>query len=495
MEYSLLFLLIFAFALIFLYWRKIRFKLFYRLITQALVKKQQNKVEEVYCSGDLLKKIIKTLFKGHNQQAKRALLCLCCARTEPAEKYCQEKNLPLWAASLRAYSDISNATSQLEELYQHGADKDELISELAELYYRQGRKNRAEELFNNLPDKTISKYVKAKKYYYLAQFYLNDGNMLDASEYAAKAAKLFQKSDSSVEEAYAYLLMGTIYRVSAIEDVAHFMFEQAQKLFIATKNNAGLADAWGNLGMLWVMREKFAEADDYFDKSLKLNQKMKRINGEGYILCQMALSLLLQKQNDKAKKNINNALKIMKKAKNNNGMAAAYMIMSYIYSALGNWADMLKKAKNAEKIYQKQEDTAAYLESLYLAAWADFELDNLENAEKTLRQITDLCQKKESCFHAGNAYNLLGLIFLKQKDWKRAKGIFLQSATLEQKNERFSAAATDYLNIAIIESKLGNDAQALKTLETALEYASAFEETELSEILKDKIIKLRNKLK
>ena len=107
-----------------------------------------------------------------------------------------------------------------------------------------------------------------------------------------------------------------------------------------------------------------------------------------------------------------------------------------------------------------------------------------------MRQITKQAAKQESCFHVANAYNLLGLIFLQKKEFQRAKGLFMQAVSFEERNERFNCAAVDYANIALIEQKCGNVDQARKTLELALEYAQNFEADELVEQLKKQLQQL-----
>ena len=66
---------------------------------------------------------------------------------------------------------------------------------------------------------------------------------------------------------------------------------------------------------------------------------------------------------------------------------------------------------------------------------------------------------------------------------------------IEQKDERFSGAATDYNNIGIIEYKNGNKEQALKTFKTAWEYASAFGDNALAGMIKKRIDDLEAELK
>ena len=78
---------------------------------------------------------------------------------------------------------------------------------------------------------------------------------------------------------------------------------------------------------------------------------------------------------------------------------------------------------------------------------------------------------------------MLGLIYLKKHDIKRAKGLFQQSLDLEQVNNRLSGIATDYANMGLIEVYAGNKEQAIKTFQTALDYAKANQDDELIKII------------
>lgn len=184
----------------------------------------------------------------------------------------------------------------------------------------------------------------------------------------------------------------------------------------------------------------------------------------------------------------------MERQRSRSGQAFSREILAYIYSQSRNWKALRQQALLSAEIYDEYGDTSSYLECLYLKAIGEYELGNSDASETDLRKIIEVSQNKASCFHVGNAYNLLGLIFLKQNDLPRAKGLFLQSAAWEQKEERFSGAATDYANIGLIEYKIGNKEQALRTYETALDYASAFSETELSGFLRSRIEELKAEL-
>ncbi len=124
---------------------------------------------------------------------------------------------------------------------------------------------------------------------------------------------------------------------------------------------------------------------------------------------------------------------------------------------------------------------------MYLIALSLFSQEKDKEAEKTLREIIKTAQEQSNSFHVANAYSLLGLIYLKQNDLRRAKGLFQQSLDMEQINNRLGGIATDYANIGLIEFRKGNLEQAKKTLKTALDYAEANQEEELIRLLKNQL--------
>ena len=66
-----------------------------------------------------------------------------------------------------------------------------------------------------------------------------------------------------------------------------------------------------------------------------------------------------------------------------------------------------------------------------------------------------------------------------------------ESLDCELRSNRAGGIAIDYANIALLEYKRGQTEQAVKTVETALEYAKAFGEGELYSQLKKQLSKIR----
>lgn len=457
------------------FYRRVAFDHFYKMVSRGILAKQQGLNGELFFSSSVLKQIVNFLLKEHNKSAKRVLLCLCLGKIEPAEKYLDKHQQKLLALLLKAHYHPKEVIKKLEKFYSG--------IELATLYFIQGNNSKARMILDKIDIKKADKYTRAKYFYHQSFCDVKNADMLSASENCSKAIKLFNKGKAYVEEAKAYILIGTIYRVSCVEDVAQFMLDSALQINQKLNYQAGCAEAYGNLGMLMIMQERFDEAESYFAKALEINIKIQRQSAIADIYNQMALVFLLQKKYKQAIGQIKLALKNMKDS------AFSLDILSLIYYEMKDYKKALEKAVMAEKLY-KGTNLSAMLESMYLQALIYFEKNKLQESEAILRKITTVAKKKDSSFHIANAYNLLGLIFLQLKDFKRAKGLFQQALLFEQKTERLTGIATDYANIGLIEWRMGNREAARKTLQTALEYAMAYGENDLSKILSKRLNKL-----
>lgn len=328
---------------------------------------------------------------------------------------------------------------------------------------------------------------KARLNYLQAWLALEEGDLLSASEKAAAAAKLFQKLGFTYEEAAAYLLSGTIYRVSAVTDTADFMLRSAAELFGFTGATAKEAETWGNLGMLMVMQQRYEEAAGCFDKAEKLFNLSQDHAGATEIINQQALTALICEDYTRAERLAKQAQKAFRQLKDARGEGLSFDILAQIAAARGKWKQTLSAARNAQKFYRQSQNISGLMEMEYLEAQALAEQKEETAAEKILRRIIDRDKRDKSCFHVANAYNLLGLIYLRQDDLRRAEGLFQQSLSAELQNERFYGAAIDYANIALTAYRRGHKEQGDKNREMALRCAKDAGGEDLLKLLETKL--------
>lgn len=403
----------------------------------------------------------------------------------------QKKRQPTLAAGLKAFYHPQKALEELEKIAKaHPQDNIALIL-TAYLHFTLGQNEAVLPILDNMDISKASAYVKAMRFYLQTHFDMRDGDLQSAAENSSKAAKLFNREQAFYEEAAAHFVMGTVYRISIIQDVSQFVLQTAQKIYRHLGATKEEGEVLGTLGMLMVMQKRYDEADDYFNKAKELYKKTGQRQGCGEIINQEALAALIRQDYGAARKLAKQALHIHEEERNTAGQGFSLELIGSAYSREKKWKQVIRHARQAQELYAATHNNPARLEALYLEAQACFENNDDNEAETVLRKIINADKEQHSCFFVGNAYNLLGLIFMKKGDLRRAKGFFQQSLNCELRSNRAGGIAIDYANIALLEYKRGQTEQAVKTVETALEYAKAFGEGELYSQLKKQLSKIR----
>ena len=482
-EYPALFLLVtLTFICGFVIAKFIRYNHFVKMAKIRILRRQQN-LDVSFYSAEIIKNCVQKLFFSANKKAKRALAELIFGKTKTAEKFLAQKDKAL-SLLLKAHHDVKLAYTELKKNKKIWKNN---------IFYALLFASLAEKFFDYDSVRSSLKKISPKKLYGLnkalynqisAVIYIRDADMLSASVNASSALKYFQKHDMPVEEAETYLILGEIYRMSCVNDVAQTMIESAIKIYEKFSLNLFEAQAKAVLGMLLVFGSRIEEAREKFDSALE-NMSLRQTKGE--ILNQIALLEIADKNFSKSFKAADNALEIHQKIKNKRGIALSMQILAHLYNNKNMPRKALDFANKAGELYLKQKNFSALCECLYLSATVYFKKNKFEKAEDILRRILKISEKYGVNFHHANAYGLLGLIYLKKNELQRAKVLIQQSLHLEQRNNRSFGMVADYANLALIENLSGDKESAEANLKIALEYALKSEDEELINLIKKQV--------
>ncbi|CCZ31302.1 tetratricopeptide repeat family [Proteobacteria bacterium CAG:495] len=471
--------------------RRMRRDYYLKTAIKAVLKKQQQLPGRSFFSTYVLAQALFPLLKSRKKEEAKTREALIKGNLLTAERYFRKKRQPTLAAGLKAFYHPQKALEELEKIAKaHPQDNIALIL-TAYLHFTLGQNEAVLPILDNMDISKASAYVKAMRFYLQTHFDMRDGDLQSAAENSSKAAKLFNREQAFYEEAAAHFVMGTVYRISTIQDVSQFVLQTAQKIYRHLGATKEEGEVLGTLGMLMVMQKRYDEADDYFNKAKELYKKTGQRQGCGEIINQEALAALIRQDYGAARKLAKQALLIHEEERNTAGQGFSLELIGSAYSREKKWKQVIRHARQAQELYAATHNNPARLEALYLEAQACFENNDDNEAETVLRKIINADKEQHSCFFVGNAYNLLGLIFMKKGDLRRAKGFFQQSLDCELRSNRAGGIAIDYANIALLEYKRGQTEQAVKTVETALEYAKAFGEGELYSQLKKQLSKIR----
>ena len=485
--FELLALVIFIVVGIGWFWRfnrRLRRDYYGKIITRTLLGKAAGS-NGIFISAPL-RRLTGRLLSHSSAKGRQRLADLCAGKIEKLSGsfFKSEEE----SAALAALSSPEKALQLLETSAGGGGD---IFMLRAWILFHCGRAEAAETCREKGTSKKLSRFGKGLNAYLEAAAAMRDGDLLTASEKASESLKLLRRDGAVYEAAKAYFLLGTVYRISAVSDVAQLMFTEAADIFQRLGADKDAAETIGSRGMLMAAENRLDDAAADFAKALKLFHDCGCQKGEADILNQQALTALMFGNATEAWELAEAAAAMQKAAGQTDGNGLSAEILSRAAAEKKDWQSSLDYAEEAQQAYQMSGNQPGLFEALLLQARACLETGNNEKAESILRWLIEQTKKHQSCFHVANAYNLLGIIYLKQGDLQRAKGLFQQSLSCESSNNRTDGMAIDYANLALIEYRLGQQEQGDKTVQTALEYARAFGETDLSQLLEKQLSKNR----
>ena len=478
--YITFFLLLFmAGEVLYINFAKKREKLI-KLITENLLRKASHQVGEIYFFSPAIRHLVTHFMLSFDKKAKEALFLMCHGKeTDEMKNYINECSDKYLSATYNAFSNMEFA----EEIFSEIAINNKIRVQRAYIAMLKGKKDEMDELLYEVDEKKLPIPEKALYRYCMAKKALEIGDLYNAANDAGVAVKLFHKTKSFYEEAQTYILLGEIYRVSAATDMAYFMYTEAKKIAEKQHNEPLKADILGNLGMLFTMQERYDAAAEVFTEALEINKKNIRDKACACIYNQMSLMSLLNTKYDMAKLYANQALRYSASDTD----AFSFELMAKVDFAMGKYEDAIKNADVAKKKYWKYGNLSAYFDALYLEASSLFNLQKYDEAEEKLRHLISIEQENKTVFHVANAYSLLGSIFMKKGEYKRAKPFFEESIRHELKNNRPEGMVSDYVNIGIILKNQDDKEGALMNFNEAKRYAAEVQNEELSALV-DKYI-------
>ena len=331
----------------------------------------------------------------------------------------------------------------------------------------------------------LSQKQRAEYLYLSAENELYQTDMCSASFHISKALKIYQKKGGIFETAVCYQTLSRIYRISGVFDVAFTMLKEAKNIYEKLNISAKIAETEAYFGLIEIGRENLKTAQDYLDSAAKICQQNNLNQTLAHIKNWQGLILFLNNHPKKAAELFDTVLKTSK----------SFPALSYAAEMLARIALKQKKYDKALNyadsaiLYAKKQNLAPNIfENLYLKAEICYASKDYLNSRKILTELIKQKTPPSTIYYPANAYTLLGLVELKEKNLDRARTLFKQALDMEHAQNRLKGAAIDYNNLAELSRLTGNSEEAKTYFTQAMEYAQQIEDKELIKYFKSKKI-------
>jgi tetratricopeptide (TPR) repeat protein len=297
-----------------------------------------------------------------------------------------------------------------------------------------------------------------------------------AVQYETSSLELANKLNLKKAESRAYNYLGTIHR-----DVGNYT-EALKNYFACLKikeeagDKKGIADSYNNIGNIYRMQGNYPEALKNYSVSLKIREEIDDKSGMAPVYHNIGNIYRDQGNYPEALKNFFTALKIKEQNGDRAGMISSYYVIGFTYEMQDNYTEALKNHLAALKLSEetgdkeKIADTYGIIGNMYNNQGSS-DSDALKNYFTAIKIYEEIGDKNGM----GINYNNIATIYSSQArtepDSAQKKWLFnealkyqLQDLKIAEEIGDKGGVATDYSNIGVIYSGLGNETEALKNL-------------------------------
>ena len=253
--------------------------------------------------------------------------------------------------------------------------------------------------------------------------------------------------------------------------------KKAQELSRVAGDEAERARALINLGYVYRLQRRYAEAEEVLQKALKSCQRSQNLDGEAFAHTNLGLGHYEQNRWSEALHHHRKAYQVWSGIGNRLGTAQAQHNMGIAHVSMEDWPRAESCLKKAIELY---EQTNARL--LRAAASKDLgeayrRQERPEEAEALFRQAISVMEESGHTPGLALAYNNIGLACTQQAKWAMAEDFYRRSIVLwkELGEPVGQANAEDNLADALLQQQRW--AEAMQVLDDALEHISGVEPT------------------
>jgi len=269
----------------------------------------------------------------------------------------------------------------------------------------------------------------------IANAYQRLGNKDQALKYYFDYALKSEKLNNKAHLVQAYIKLGWFYQLDGQYDRAQELYEKAISLSRQLKDRQNEAAALRKLAVWQIDRKNYAQALDLLTKSAAINLEsphnlasVKNLAGDYF-----DIGLVFINKNDyaAAKDFYEKSLRLFQRLKLNNELSDCYFNLGEVYFYEKEYQKALDYYFKGLKLDREQNNKVNLTGGYNMIGELYLEIDDLTNAESYFKQAVELSAEINSRTDLANASYNLGLLFKKQgrknlarEYWRKAQEIY-----------------------------------------------------------------------
>jgi len=304
---------------------------------------------------------------------------------------------------------------------------------------------------------------------HLAQVLLRENRATEALEYAKKALSFAETQNLPWVEFVASLLLSQILSEQFFhEELALEHLEKAQKL--ADQMNLAYQKVWvlNNKAVIYTNQGEYEKARKVLEEALKIEEALKVPADLGVLINSGVLSFYLGDYED-AERYLKRACEEAQASSDRYSEALASANLGMLYRAYGKLREAFVSYTRAYQLFEELHAEAEMANLLNSIASLNVSLGEWKKAEEALTTSLELYRLRNDREGIAQVKMNWGYVYLEQEHWEKAKQYFEEAF---RELEGLSAKPLRFyilLGLGSVELKMGSNAQALLHLQEALE--------------------------
>ena len=349
-----------------------------------------------------------------------------------------------------------------------------VTSRLAKIYKRQGKYEKAEDLYKKSLSVTMETGDKKKEALCcenLGTIYTSLSKYGKAEEYQRKALAIAKEIGAKDREAACYGNLGVMYQSLYQYGKAEEYLRKELAIAKEIGDKHVEAACYGNLGVMYQSLHQYEKAEEYLRKELAIAKEIGDKHVEAACYGNLAVVYQSLGQYEKAEEYLRKELAIAKEIGDKHEEAACYGNLGVMYQSLYQYEkaeEYLRKALAiAKEIGHKHEEAACYgkLGAVYLS------LLQYEKADEYLRKAPAIAKEIGDKHVEAACYGNLGAVYQSFQEYGKAEEYLRNSLAIAKEIGYKKVEAVGYGNLGVLYLSLLQYEKADEYLRKALAMA------------------------
>jgi serine phosphatase RsbU (regulator of sigma subunit) len=262
---------------------------------------------------------------------------------------------------------------------------------------------------------------------------------------------------------------------------AQQLAESAKRLNDGNKEvilRKGLAQAYNDIGRVYMNLGDFVKSLDYFNMSLKIRNELGDEKGIANSYNNIALIYNNQGNYQKALEYHQKSFEIRQRIKDKYGMSMSYNNMGVVYNNIGNYEKALENHLRSLGLMEELNDKTGLARSYNNIGIIYERRGDTVNALNNYMKYLKISEETNNKQGIAYAYNNIGNIYMGKREFAKALTNQLNSLKLKEEIGDKAGIAMSYSNIGVIYERQNDNKKALENQLKSLKISEAIGDTQ-----------------